>query len=280
MLIYGEPDVSTLTQNGVTVNFNGSPVDGNQTAIITFYGYVAPPTPAPVIPSGSGVMNFGALQARLNRGVLRADLAPYYGDYINQALIEIQNRRSWTCMKVTEQVTLGPGGGYGYELTALQNNFKELRRAPAINFIADDGGMIPAKVVFEEEEIFRVWAWSGCPMFVWPPRVFLVRGAPTPTQMAAGASVGASVGIVEPLIETFNLSVNMFAYLPALSSYTDTSPLLTAYPSMVLAKAKAITFSEINDPQSDRNEAEFERHFHSAAAQDAYSEVAGRKLRM
>lgn len=223
-------------------------------------------------------MNFGELQTRLGIGVLRSDLAPYYGDYINQALIEIQNRASWTCMKLTETVALGPGAGY--ELVSLQSNFKELRRAPAINFIADDGGLIPATTVFEEEEIFRVWAWSGCPMFVWPPRVFLVRGAPSPTQAAAGASVGASVGIVEPMIETFNLNVNMFAYLPRLVNPTDTSPLLTAYPSMVLAKAKAITFSEINDPQCEKNEAEFERRFREAIYQDCYSEVVGRKLRM
>jgi hypothetical protein len=223
-------------------------------------------------------VNFSDIQARLGRAILRSDLAPDYGNFVNEALIEIENRRSWACMKVTEPVVLGPGAGY--ELVALESNFKELRRAPAINFVADDGGRIPATTIFEEEEIFRVWAWGGAPMFVWPPRVFLVRGAPTPAQSAAGASVGAKIGIVEPLIEAFNLEVNMYAYLPALVNPTDTSPLLTAYPNMILEKAKAIAFSNINDDESQKAEGKFEAKYRQASYQDAYSEVVGRKLRM
>lgn len=220
-------------------------------------------------------------------GVQRSDLAPNYGEYINEALVEIQNRRSWTCMKVTEQVSLGPGDGY--ETAVLQSNFKELRRSPhPINFVTDNGKLIPATVVFEEEEVFRVWAWGGAPIFIWPPRIFLIRGAltpaesaaRTPAQVEAGITVGAKIGVVEPLIETFNVSVNMFAYLPALINPTDTSPLIDAYPKMVLAKAKAITFSEIADPVSDQFEKEFEMKFRQAAYQDAYSEVAGRALHM
>jgi hypothetical protein len=116
----------------------------------------------------------------------------------------------------------------------------------------------------------------------------LIRGAltpaesaaRTPAQVEAGITVGAKIGVVEPLIETFNVSVNMFAYLPALINPTDTSPLIDAYPKMVLAKAKAITFSEIADPVSDQFEKEFEMKFRQAAYQDAYSEVAGRALHM
>lgn len=222
----------------------------------------ASPRPAALL-----LMNFSDLQERLGLGVLRSDLAPSYGEFINEALLEIQNRRSWTFMKVTELVALGPGDGY--ETATLVANFKELRREPAINFIADDGGKIPATVVFQEEEIFRTWAWSGMPMIIWPPRVTLMRGA-----------TSTKVGVVAPLIETFNLEVNMFAYLPALVNPTDTSPFITAYPMMVLAKSKAIAFSTINDPAADLFEAEFERKFRAAAYQDAYSEVAGRSLNM
>ena len=85
-------------------------------------------------------MNFGQMQGRLSTAVLRADLEPSYGDFINEALVEIQNRRSWTCMKVTEPVALGPGPGF--ETVVLETNFKELRREPSINFVADDGGLI------------------------------------------------------------------------------------------------------------------------------------------
>src|SRR5208282_1068342 len=186
-------------------------------------------------------MDFSDMQARLGAAVLRSDLEPFYGEYINEAIVEIENMRSWTFMKVTEQVVLGPGDGF--EKVALQSNFKELRRDPAINFIADDGGFIPAVTVFEEEEIFRFWAYGGAPMFVWPPRVFLLRGPATPTQMATGQTIQASIGILNPLIEQFNISVNMYAYLPILVNPTDLSPFIIAYPNMVLEKSKEIAFS-------------------------------------
>jgi hypothetical protein len=223
-------------------------------------------------------MNFGQLQTRLGTAVLRSDLAPDYGNFINEALVEIQNRRSWTCMKVTEPVTLGPGTGF--ETAVLQTNFKELRRQPSVNFVSDCGGLIPATVVFAEEEVWRVWAWGGAPMFIWPPRVFLIRGAPTPTQIMAGASVSASIGILEPLISTFNLTVGMFGYLPTLVNSTDVSPLALAYPNMVLEKAKAIAFSGVNDEECEKAEAKFDIKFREASYQDGYSETAGRVLRM
>ena len=223
-------------------------------------------------------MNFSDITARLSTAILRADLAPNYGEFINEALIEIQNRRSWTCMKATEQVSLGPGTGF--ELAVLETNFKELRREPSINFVADNGSLIPATVVFAEEEVWRNWAWGGAPIFIWPPRVFLIRGPASPEQIAAGASVSASVGILEPLIETFNLQVLMFGYLPPLVNPTDVSPLVLAYPNMVLEKAKAIAFANINDPQYEKAEALFEKKFREASYQDGFSENAGRVLRM
>ena len=222
--------------------------------------------------------DFAEAQEALNRSILRADLQPYYGDYINAALVKIQNRRSWTFMKHTETLALGPSSEPS--ITPLEANFKELRREPSINFIADDGGLIPAVTVFEEEEIFRVWAWSGAPMFVWPPRVFLLRGPASPTQLLTGQTIQASIGILEPLIETFNVAVNMFQYLPLLVNPTDLSPFLIAYPDMVLEMAKVIAFTRVNDPERDKARGQFEIEYRAAASQDAYSEVVGRRLRM
>lgn len=117
-------------------------------------------------------------------------------------------------------------------------------------------------------------------MFVWPPRVFLIRGAPSPEQIAAGASVSGTIGILEPLTSAFNLQVNMFAYLPLLINPTDVSPLALAYPNMVLEKAKSIAFTGINDLECGNAEAKFEKKFREAAYQDGFSENAGRVLRM
>jgi hypothetical protein len=49
---------------------------------------------------------------------------------------------------------------------------------------------------------------------------------------------------------------------------------------MVLAKAKSIAFSDINDEASRLFDGEFEIKLAEAIRQDAYSEVAGRELRM
>lgn len=223
-------------------------------------------------------MNFSQLQARLSRAVLRTDLQPDYGNFINEALVEIQNKRSWTCMKITEDVTIAPGTGF--QTVALENNFKELRPKTSINFIADDGQRIPATVVFAEQEVWRNWAFGGTPPFIWPPRIFLIRGAPSPAQLDAGFSVGTSVGILEAMIEEINLEVLMFAYLPLLVADGDISPLALAYPNMVLTKAKSIAFDGINDTEYEKAEALFEKKYREAAYQDAYSEVAGRSLHM
>lgn len=181
-------------------------------------------------------------------------------------------------MKITEDVTIAPGTGF--QTTPLENNFKELRPKTSINFVADDGQRIPATVVFAEQEVWRNWAFGGTPPFIWPPRIFLIRGAPTPDQIAAGFSVGASVGILEAMIEEINLEVLMFAYLPLLVADGDVSPLALAYPNMVLTKAKSIAFDGINDEQYEKAEALFEKKFREASYQDAYSENVGRVLHM
>jgi predicted nucleic acid-binding protein len=49
---------------------------------------------------------------------------------------------------------------------------------------------------------------------------------------------------------------------------------------MILEKAKAIAFSNINDDESQKAEGKFEAKYRQASYQDAYSEVVGRKLRM
>jgi hypothetical protein len=117
-------------------------------------------------------------------------------------------------------------------------------------------------------------------MFIWPPRIFLIRGAASPEQIAAGFATSASVGILEPMIEQINLQVNMFAYLPPLVNPTDVSPLALAYPNMVLDKAKAIAFDGINDDEFQKAETKFEKKFREASYQDGFSENAGRVLRM
>lgn len=212
-------------------------------------------------------MTFAQFKDRLHKGVLRDDLVDSYGDFTNEALKEIQDRRSFSFMKRRIDLTIPAGSGN--ETVALPAGFKELQKRPAVHFITDDGGLIPAEVVSEEEQLRRVWAFGGTPIMTWPPRIFFERN-----------ETGAVLGLVEPVTQPMNLRVKYYAFLPNLVEDTDTSPFIDNYLAMVLSKAKSIAFSGINDEASRLFDAEFEIKLASASRQDAYSEVAGRETRM
>jgi hypothetical protein len=213
-------------------------------------------------------MDFADIKARISRGVQRADLAASYGDYVNEALREIQNRRSWTDMKFTVNVAL-PASDNENTVT-IASDFKELQKTPAVYFVTDDGGLIPAETVFESQQIYRVWVFWGTPIVTWPPRIFFERNG-----------TSAVIGMVEPRTEDFNFRVDYFRYLPDLVNDTDTSPLLTAYPEMVLAKSKVIAFTDINDEEAMAlHEGIYEKKFMEGARKDAYAEVRGRTLHL
>jgi hypothetical protein len=212
-------------------------------------------------------MTFAQFKDRVARGVMRDDLIPLYGDFVNEALREVQNRAPWSFSRRT--VNLSVPAGSGRETVALPADFKELQKLPAVHYVTDEGDLIPADVVTEEQQLFRIWAFGGTPITTWPPRVFLDRRAE-----------GAVLGVVEPMTQPFTFRVKYIAYAPVLSVDSDTSPLIDAYPAMMLAKAKAIAFSQINDPQEAACEVAYEKAYSEARRQDAYSEVSGRVTRM
>lgn len=156
------------------------------------------------------------------------------------------------------------------QVAFMPTNFKELQKYRPIHYVSDDGGLIPAEVVFDWQQYFRIWAFGGTPISTWPPRIYYER-------RNANSAV---IGIVEPLSQAFNFRVKYYGYLPDLVNPSDTSPIAELYPRMIIAKAKAIAFSTINDPAELQFEEEFEGKFQAALRQDAYSEVVGRDLRM
>lgn len=295
------------------------------------------------------------LVSRVGKGILRDDLAASYPDFINEALIEIQNRRSFTMMKNTTFVSVQPGiltaggnlvtsgsvwptgagtltfsvpgfivGGRYYfnqgnasgisadgtnpittkdgyftatqvsytllapasasatlitaavitagldQVAVLPAAFKELQKWRPVHYVTDDGQFIPTDVVFEHQQIFRVWAFGGTPITTWPPRAYLER-------RGNGETV---LGILEPLTSQFNFRVQYYQYLPPLVEDSDVNAIAAAYPEMVIALAKSIGLSSINDPASEEFTAQFEQKFLAASRQDAYSEDRGRELRM
>jgi len=215
-------------------------------------------------------MTFAEIVARVRKGVQRDDLVDEYPDFVNEALMEIQQKRSWSFMKTTlEPLTLLAGD----KTVALPADFKEFQNIrPPVHLILEDPAQPlnsiykPIEVVYEHEEQRRVWSFGG---LVWTMRLFMERVGTT-----------ATLGMVVPAEEDINLRVKYFAYLPALVNDNDTSPFIDAFPHMVLSAAKQNAFSTINDPFKDQMEADFQARFADAVRQDAYSEVAGRELRM
>jgi hypothetical protein len=224
-------------------------------------------------------MNFplSKLQARVNLGVLRADVAAAsnnYADFINTARLELQNKRSWSFMKASADLTILTGN-----LTvAMPDGFKELQPENSngcpVSFILHDpntpGAVWPVSVYFEAQEIRRLWLLGGM-VSVWfgEMRVFLRKNA-------AGAVLGVEVPATEPL----EFRIEYIGYLPELSAPTDECPMTNAYPEMVIAKAKSLALASINDGAAVAMETLSDAKFKEASLSDARSDLVGRELRM
>lgn len=305
--------------------------------------------------------NFAQLREKVEKGVLRADFSdPDYGDFVNTALKEIQDRFSFLSMKKTVFVSINPGtmaaggnmvgvgamwptgtGTLSFELSGfaigaryyfnpgegpgsasgisldgvnpfnakdgffiatqanyfiladatvssgqlisaaviaagldqvakLPPNFKELQKDQSIHYVTDDGQFIPAEVVNEWQQNFRIWAFGGTPFSTWPPRIYYDRRSDTESV----------IGIVEPLTFKFNFRVKGYFYLPDLVNDDDVSPIALQYPEMVIAKSKQVAFSRINDPAELQFETEYQGKLTAAIRHNDYAEIRGMDKRM
>ena len=243
---------------------------------------VYPPTPWA---SDYGITNFefsvqvavGATIRLASRAGLYGGLLPAFASCLDNSpplLLAQPYNGQWLQLDVVSIVVNTPAVPIPLDLNEKQTaplplDFKELQKREAVQYITDDGQFIPADLVTEEQQIRRVWAFGGTPICTWPPRVFFERTA-----------TGALLGVLEPLSHPFNFRVKYYGYLPDMVADTDTSPLVDAYPKMILAKAKAIAFTEINDEIAQACEVEFEKKLGEAIRQDSYSDVRGLETRM
>lgn len=226
-------------------------------------------------------MTFLGMRNLVYAGVKRDDLNASYGDFVNQAIREIENKRSWTQMKQTVEVTL-LANTFTVNLPA---DFKEMQNVrPPVHQKLIAGGIDPltglpisvdqivwrpVSVVYEHQEIHRIWSFGGLVGYI---RMFLEKNPD-----GSGTSI---LGLEVPAISNLTFRVKYYRYLPNLVNDTDTSPFIDAYPQMVLDKAKEIAFDSINDPYADRMAERFTTKFMEAAMQDARSDVTGRAMHM
>ena len=217
------------------------------------------------------------LKSRVGIGVQRTDVAAIsngYRDFINEAINELQNLRSWDCMKMESDITIPQG-----ELTVnMPDGFKELQpintNGSPLSFVLNDpsnpGAVFPIDVSFQAQEIRRLWLFGGA-VAVWfgNMRIFLKK--------TAGVSF---IGLQTPAPEDMTFRVDYFKYLTELVDDTDQSPLANQYPEMVIAKAKSLALAAVNDAAAQGLEVYSERKFKEACFAEARADLVGRNLHM
>ncbi len=219
-------------------------------------------------------MTFTQLQARLYKSVQRDDFLVAndadvnYGTFINEAIREIENRKSWSTMKELAVVII-PAGDSSIELPADFKTLQNLR--PPVHLVFNDpttGEILqPVNVTWAEVEYRRLWVMGGMP---WSVQTWLDRSDDV-----------ATLNIASQAGEDLTFHVRYYKYSPVLSGGSDTSALELRYPRMVMTKAKEIAFEAINDFESQQAAgAAFELLFLRASMQDNQSDVSGREGRM
>lgn len=229
-------------------------------------------------------MNLGDIVDRISRGVMRDDLADSYPDFVNEALREIQRRRSWLCMKQTAYFTIVNGASSVSLLAdddANDTNFKELTKGTSPVHLRNSDNVLTPCEVWTREKLLRRQARLISNSILYSvfmhPNLARRVSVPVFIQWEKGTPY---LNVLFAADSDLPFSVSFYGYLDDLAEDSDTNDLTTQYPEMVIAKAKAIAFETINDPATADFEELFDKKFSEASAQDAYSALAGLDLRM
>lgn len=224
-------------------------------------------------------MTQGDILARLALGVARDDLAALYPTFVNEALMEIQRRHSWLCMRALGTFTIPRG----LTTIAFPANFKELTSGypSAVHLHGSletpDFPLVltPCDVWPRERVIRREGRILGNSILF--PNRFERLSIPVWIEWSAEAP---SLNIFYPAQMDLTFDVSYFGYLANLASPGDHNLLTDEFPEMVTAKCKAIAFEAINDPAAGDFETLFLARFKDACAKDSYAFVRGTELRM
>lgn len=166
--------------------------------------------------------------------VNRPDLAPRYPDFFNRAVRDCAAAHSFDQMKKTLAGSLTSGQS-NFSLSALNANFKEPQneRFWVYGKTSPSGAVGPIPV-FTRGEIERLRSFRPNPYLVYYQEDAAYKLGLMPPELAAA---------------TWTLTeIHVFVYPAALTVGTDTTPLLTFYPNLILAKTRALIFQSINDP--------------------------------
>lgn len=217
-------------------------------------------------------MTLAELNAKMKIGVARPDLTADndddYSAYLNDAQREICRLYSFNWMRTSTSVTILAGTSS----IALPTNFKELTTdVSPVHEVDDSSG---------SEVYTPVAVWTPEKVKRWQRSTVLSGSVPAVYVDQTTSPQSLSIGTITATASR-EFQVSYFKFLDDLDSDSDTNKLTDDYPQMLLHKAKALAFGDINDEAMvEFHEGLFTVKFLQAKKHDSYARVAGQNLHM
>lgn len=209
-------------------------------------------------------MNLGELISLAHHAAKVDALYGAIPGFVNDTLRDIQQRRSWLCMRATESVTISSGTSSAN----LNSLFKEPRggKHSLRGLDSSTGSYIPWELLARQElEDLNVIGLGAAER-----RAYIDFGSGVQT-----------LNLPENAAEDLTFELQSYRFLADLSDDSDTNYFTTNYPQLVLEGVKARLLAADDDTQrADLAEIRFAQQFTSASRDDAYRQVAGRNIRM
>lgn len=214
-------------------------------------------------------LTFEDIRRRVKIGVDRDDLEDLYNDYINQAIREVENRRSFSYMKKSAPVTINPNE----QTVSMPDDFKELvRQTSPIVRVTDTNLGTPAITpcaIYSRQRLESMNSSFG---------TLIAQTSGREQKVSILVDVDADkwfISLLSPSLEVINFRVNYYGYSERLTDNDAEHPLFTYYPNLVVAGTKYMIFQDINDPQKNETEQEFERQLLKAKGTDSIISFSG-----
>lgn len=174
----------------------------------------------------------------------RPDLEATFPDQLNQAVREAADRHDWDQLKKTGTTAITIGNSIG----TLPEDFKAWQNG---RFCAAEAG-VPVPV-YTRTELERL-----VPLFRPTTHLTFTQDNDAKQIALPAAVLGTN--------RTFSLYY--FGYPVEVVNMSLTTPLLRDYPQMILARARANIFKDINDPVYTVHEGQFEKEVAIATSDD------------
>lgn len=222
---------------------------------------------------------------KMDVGVQRNDLRAEYKDFINQAIHNAQERRSWGCMTHKDTKTLQSGRTF----VIMPGDFKELQRGQApigiLNNQTTSFGplYLPCRIMSkrELERLNTYGVYNGVffyGLFSQALNPYQFVNLPIYIDWQDGFP---AINILGKASTDITFIINYFKWIPSLEKEEDTNWFTMTAPEMIYNKAMALAFEMIKDYEAAQfHEQLYDKYLLIASRSDDYAQVAGTVYRM